>query len=878
MGRSVCACYTFQHVMAFAAGTRLGSYEIVAPLGAGGMGVVYKALDVKLNRSVALKFLPPEDSTNEKDKERLLKEARAASALDHPNIGVIYGIEESVDGQLFIVMAYYDGETLQHKIRRGALTLAQTLEFAIQMAQGLAVAHAKGIVHRDVKPANVMVTTEGVVKVLDFGLASVASRASTTRSESISGTAQYMSPEQALGSKLDPRSDIFSFGLVLSEMATGCLPFAGDSIPTILFAIVNGAPSGVAQAPEDLQPIIYKALAKDPAKRYQSLTETIGDLKELQSAPASVTRSANIPVMRSLVADASGSGFIPAVGRNGAIRRRAGMISLAVPIVLGILFSIPATRSRLLHLGSPPAVHIAVLPFTAIGKDGTDEALSDGLMEALTGKLSNLESANGSLWVVPSAELRRRKVNDATAAHREFGVNMVITGTVQKSGKYVRLTLNLIDATDVRQLGSASVEDPAGDYLALQDQAVARLAKLLNVSVRSGNAGGKGAEGAPAAYESYLKGIGFLRRYDKPGNLDAAIAAFEEASANDPKSALALAGLGEAYWTKYILDKDPRWIDVAIDYCRTASALNDQLAPVFITLGRIHDLTGKPALALQEFQRALDTDSRNAEAYIAQAAALEHMGRLKDAESAFSRAAALRPDYWDGYNKLGLFYYRQRRFEDAVRQFRRAIELTPDNGSAYVNLGAAYDGLAKPDLAVEAYRKSIELNPTYAAYANLGAIYAAKLDWAAAVQARQKALQLNEKDYRVWVNLANSYRQLHEEAKARAAYDRALTLATQAVKLSPLSTEAQTGLATIYSSLGMREKALDAIRTSLALSPDDSSVLQRVAIASERLGDRDQALQLIGKYFEHGGSLERVRRDPDLQSLITDSRFRFPGK
>ncbi len=861
--------------MAFEAGTQLGSYEIIAPLGAGGMGVVYKALDKRLNRPVALKFLPHDANVNQRDNDRLLKEARAASALDHPNIGTIHGIEQTPDGHLFIVMAFYDGETLQRKIRRGALPYDIALDYAIQMAQGLAAAHEKGIVHRDIKPGNVIVTSEGAVKVLDFGLALVSSLSSRTQSESISGTAQYMSPEQALGEKLDTRSDIFSFGLVLNEMLTGKQTFQGENIPAVLFAIVSKPPDGVALAPPELQPLIYRALAKDPAKRYQSMNDVLAELRPLKVVPNTITRSTNNRALQALVAGASGSAVLP---RPASWNRHIGIGALGVAGLAGLLLSIPASREYLLNLGSPPPAHIAVLPIATVGKQQVEDALADGLLESLTGRLSNLESANGSLWIVPASEMRRRKINDATAARREFGANIVISGSLEKDGKTVRLMLNIIDAVNIRQLGAAIVEDPGGDLIALQDMSVARLAKLLRVTVRASGSNRADRTSTPAAYETYLKGVGFLRRYDKPGNLDAAIAAFEQAMAADTKDALALAGLGEAYWTKYTFDKDNRWVELAARYCRQATVLDDKLAPVHITLGRIHDLGGKPELALREFQQALDIDSRNAEAYVAQALTYEHMGRVKEAEADLQRAAALRPDYWDGYNKLGTFYLRQRRYAEALATMQHAIALTPDNSTAYINLGVIYYRMGKQVEAAEAYRKSITLSPNYGAYANLANIYSEKKDWAAAAEAQEKALQLNGNDFRVWLNLAQNYKYLGNLAKTRAAYEKAQILAERNAKLNPRDSDAQSGLAIIYLNLGQLEKARDAERTAIALSPNDPAVLMRAAITFENIGDRSEAMRLARKYLELGGALDTLKRSGDGAKILADPRFKMPDR
>src|SRR5271169_4985341 len=264
------------------AGDVVGNYKILGLAGAGGMGVVYRALDVKLERTVALKFLPEHIVSSDEDKERFLREARTASSLDHPNIGVIHGLEETGDGRSFIVMAYYAGETLVRKMRRGPLLMAEAVDIAIQIGEGLGAAHVGAVVHRDIKPSNVILTQSGVAKIVDFGLARLASTGST-QSVSTAGTIGYMSPEQTVGKFVDQRTDIWSLGIVLVEMVTGKNPFSRETPATTIYAILNDPPLPMDEIPLDLLRVIYRALSKEPATRYQSCREMVADLKEVRS-------------------------------------------------------------------------------------------------------------------------------------------------------------------------------------------------------------------------------------------------------------------------------------------------------------------------------------------------------------------------------------------------------------------------------------------------------------------------------------------------------------------------------------------------------------------------------------------------------------------
>ncbi|HEU5458675.1 MAG TPA: serine/threonine-protein kinase, partial [Terracidiphilus sp.] len=264
-----------------------GNYRILAEAGSGGMGVVYRALDLRLNRTVALKFLPPELDTGDKDKERFLREARTASSLDHPNIGVIHGIEETEDGVTFIVMAFYEGSTLAQRIQQGPLPVHYAIGLASQVATGLAEAHSRGIVHRDIKPSNVILTASGLAKIVDFGLARIVSEHSASKtSTGITGTFRYMSPEQSMGERVDRRSDIWSLGVVFAEMLNRHSPFPAETIPAMLLAILNEPPVGIEAVHPALQPVLYRALAKEPDRRYGSCEELLGDLdKAAQQIP-----------------------------------------------------------------------------------------------------------------------------------------------------------------------------------------------------------------------------------------------------------------------------------------------------------------------------------------------------------------------------------------------------------------------------------------------------------------------------------------------------------------------------------------------------------------------------------------------------------------
>jgi eukaryotic-like serine/threonine-protein kinase len=855
------------------------NYEILGLAGAGGMGVVYRARDLRLQRVVALKFLPSEVIASERDKQRFLNEARTASALDHPNIGVIHGVEETADGRSFIVMAFYEGESLEQRIRRvGILPPAEAVDIATQMACGLAEAHAHGIIHRDIKPSNVMITPNGVAKIVDFGLARITEQTITGGSIGPIGTVDYMSPEQALGETIDQRTDLWSLGVVLVEMVTGQNPFHRERASATIFAVINAAPRRMDGVPVELQELIYRALSKDAATRQQNAAEFLTELDAVaplvREASAAPSKRGSRPssALRRSIERASISTWQPVTPSKPWWRTWWAGLGAVILVLLAVL-AIRPLRERLQSpfAAAPEEMHVAVLPFANLGNDLNNEALADGLMESLAGELSNLKVGDKSLWVVPTSEVRRLKVTDPTAALNQLGATVVLKGSVARDGQDVRLNVNVIDTKNMRQIGSANVDDPSGNFGALQNEAVAQLARLMNLNVSTEMLRNTGGSVAPAAYEQYLSANGYMQRYDKPGNLDLAIQALKMAVKEDPRFALAYSQLGEAYRLRYLRDQNPVWLKEAEANCLKAVELDDQLPPVYVTLGNIHIKTGRYDLATQEFQRALGLDPRDSQAMEGLARSYENAGRIPDAETSFKKAADLRPDSWDGYEELGLFYNRQAKYPEAIAAYKRALEITPDNAQVYLNLGGAYLESGDPKLlpdAEAALKKSLAINPDYAVYANLGSLYSQEKKWAEAADMTEKALALNSNDYLVWDNLTQYYKWLDQKDKVAQVRARMLPMVETKVAAEPRDAMAQAVLANIYAEMGMKDRASARIRTAEGLSPDDPQVLQELADAAEKLGDRKVALGYIDRALRKGDTMDSLATDPDLQELV----------
>jgi len=858
------------------------NYEILGIVGAGGMGVVYRSRDRRLERIVALKFLPPEMDRNEREREYFLLEARTASSLDHPNIGVIHGIEETADGRSFIVMAFYEGKSLEQQMRDGPLATGEIVNIACQIAQGLSAAHARKIVHRDIKPSNVMITPSGAIKIVDFGLARVLT-AETATVTGITGTVKYMSPEQALGHRVDQRTDIWSLGVVLAEMLTGANPFERKTVSAILVAVLNEAPHPMDGVPVDLQRIVYRALSKHAETRYQDCSEMLADLEavrtSLSGAPVSKRESskgrstARSGDIRKYVEEASTSAW----RRAEKPQKRWLPWALAgggLALVGCLFFFVPALRQWVQIAGiSASEKHIAVLPFNNTGNNPEDAELVDGLVDSLAGRLSNLDVDNKALWVIPTSEIRRLKVTDPATALKDFGATYVVSGSVLRNGKDVNLSMSLIDTRNLRLIGSASVEDQGGDLATLQDQAVAKLAKLMNLAVSAGTMKNAGGTAAPAAYEDYLTAVGYMQRYDKPGNLDRAVASLQNAIGTDPNFALGKAQLGEAYRLKYVADQNPRWLTEAEANAGKAVELDSQIPAAYVTLGRVHDATGKHDLALQEFQQALHLDPLNSPALSGLARSYRRSGRIADAEAAYQRAIALRSNDWDAYNNYGQFSQSQGKYAQAITQYQKALQLTPDNAQVLANLGGAYVAAGDTkqySLAEQSLQRSIAIAPSYEAYANLGFLYMTESRFQESADASEKALSLNDKNYEVWSNLLICDDWLKLPEKSAQVRRHLIVQLEQAVRLDPHDANAHAILAMVYAAEHEKEKSISNIQTVLALTPNDPNNLLSVADAYELLGDRRQAVLYVQKTLKAGLPLNQLQSDPEIQGALPD--------
>jgi serine/threonine-protein kinase len=685
----------------------ISHYRIIEKLGAGGMGVVYKAEDTRLQRLVALKFLPDNLAQNSLALERFRREARAASTLNHPGICTIYDIAEQ-DGRAFIAMEFIDGETLRSHIEDKALPLEEVLKLGIQIADALDAAHAEGIIHRDIKPANIFVSKRGQAKVLDFGLAKLVPKGvagpdadSNLKVEDsasivgiISGTPSYMSPEQVRGDYLDPRSDIFSLGLLLYEMATGRQAFGGGTGGMIIEAVLTQSPVSAQsinpQIPPGLEDIINKALHKNREQRYQLAAELRADLEQLE---------------RSV-----GTGRVAEEGRAGSARpstssrlqtkeRRAGK-SAAQPGIPR-----PERVSKIID-------SLAVLPFENASRDPEHEYLSDGI----AGSLINILATIPKLRVMAQSTVNRYKGRsiDPQAVGRELLVRAVLTGRIMQSGESLRIGAELVDVATGSRLWGAQYDRKPGDIFAVQDEISQEIAEKLRLKLTRAEKKRliKRQTDDAEAYRLYLKGRHHWNRWTEDGFYKA-IEFFEQAVEKDPGYALAHAGLADSYvllgWNGYLPPKDafPKGKTAAMRALRLDTDLGEAHTPLAAVLW-LHDWQWPEAQT--EFQRSLALNPAYPTANHWYAEYLMTMGRHAEAITRMKKSQELDPLSLIISVAIGWTWYMARRYEDAVMQLRRTIELEPNYPLTYWILGLLFRKMGRYEQAIAEGEKGVKLS------------------------------------------------------------------------------------------------------------------------------------------------------------------------
>src|SRR5262245_26817029 len=759
-------------------GTKVGRYEVRSKIGTGGMGEVYLAEDTQLHRRVALKVLPADVAAKQDRMRRFKQEAMAAAALNHPNIAHIYEIGES-DHINFIAMEFVDGQTLRHKIYRERTELRKLLRFLQHAAEGLARAHAAGVVHRDLKPDNIMVTRDGHAKLLDFGLAKLISgqKLSSSSSEmatailpqrsepgTVLGTVGYMSPEQAQGDNevVDQRSDVFSFGCILFEAVTGQRPFDGkDAIDSLNKIIREPAPSILefnADAPNDLQRIVRRCLAKDPDERYQTIKDVAIELKEVRrELAAAATLDTTVPPARRSAATVTEGSALTGQGANAITESVApsfSHVSSAQFIASGLqrhklalaifgLLTLVAVASLILWMRWPvreaPIESIAVLPFENQGNNPETEYISDGITVSINNSLTRLPQ----LKVIPNsiASHYKGKTIDLRKIGDELDVNAVLTGKVVQIGDDLTISVELDDVRYGKQLWGEQYSRKLSDLLAVQTDISNEISQRLRSQLTGEQKQQlvKGSTQNPEAYQLYLKGNFYVSKYTKEGMLKG-IDYFNQAIALDGNYALAHTGLSYCYWNA------TGW------YMSSAEA------------------TPKAKAAAQ---RALAIDDSLSDAHLALAAVAHWYERdFANAEKEYRRAVELNPNDLRPHGFYAWFLATQGRPNEAITEAQKTVQIDPVSQEAYAFLGLTYYLVGQYDRAARELRNGIEISPDFWMLRDyLGRTYEAQGKWTEAIAEFQRAVELERENGENLSNLAHAYAASGKRAEAQKILD-----------------------------------------------------------------------------------------------------------
>ncbi|MDH3215164.1 MAG: protein kinase [Candidatus Krumholzibacteria bacterium] len=842
-------------------GKTISHYRITDRLGVGAMGVVYKAEDTRLGRPVALKFLPEDRIRDDTAQKRFLREAQASASIDHPNVCHVYEIEESPEGETFIVMAYCDGQTVRERIDSEQIPVVDALDIAAGVANGLAHAHARKIVHRDLKPGNLMLTADGTVKIVDFGIAMLTDRTRLTRSGMTLGTLIYMSPEQAYGKEVDARSDIFSLGVVLYELLAGSPPFSHKSEAAVLRMITDEPHAPIrelrAATPEAVEKIIDRALAKDPADRYQSADELRDDLYTVlrEIAPERVIPHPS-PTPLSL--------------KYILRRHRKPLLAAAVAVTLlavGIWQRDPILEW--LGIGGPVRLQsIAVVPMTDGGPE--QQVLVAGFARDVTDRIRRLTYNDRSLWAVPADQIWRHGVKTPEDAPGLVAATRAVTVRALPLSDKTAIELERYD------VGSSPVS--IGKIRLAIDEELdsgsidSDLASLLSIEYGEVRAAGYTKNGY--AYRAYLTGQGHLASQSPA--VDAAIAALEEAVTNDSSFARAHATLGEAYRLKSAELPGGDWTEKARRACESALQAHPDEPDVHVTMGRLQFAQQDATAAIASFEAALEVDGRHPEALNQLGYVYAQTGEANSAEAIYTRATESNPANITAHEVLAFFYYSQTRYQEAIAQWLPIAERAPDYGQTYNYLGACYFSLSCWDQATAMFEKSFNLGRNYLACANLGLLYylqqrftdaAGMYEWMSESVPGWYLASGNLADAKYWIP--------GERERAIELYKDAAKLAEADRAKKPDDAHLLTMLAGYYAMIDKPDTASTLLDRALAVMPDDALTQYQAAVVSEVLGEREKALIHLGRCVDLDYSLRQIESERFLADLREDPRYQL---
>jgi serine/threonine protein kinase len=889
-------------------GSSVSHYKILEKLGEGGMGVVYKAQDTKLNRAVALKFLPPHSKISEQDRARFIQEAQAAAGLNHPNICVIYAIEEENEQQ-FIVMECVEGVTLREKIAQGALPVRQSVDYALQIGEALQEAHSKGIVHRDIKADNIMVNSKNQIKVMDFGLAKPKGAAKLTRTSSTVGTLSYMPPEQIQGTVVDARSDIFSFGVLFYEMLTAHFPFRGEHEPAMMYSILNENPESLqkylSDASPEIQNIIDKALEKDPEVRYQTSQDVVVDLRRMQRKSGRVVRPVEEEAENSQrTREPSGPS---SSGRLSAIRSREEesvlspvksyrLLIWGVGALIGIIGLVGV---YLIFWRGTSTVSdmksIAVLPFENLSADKNNAYFVDGIQDEIQTNLSKFHDLK--VIARSSSEKYGNRPSDLHTIGSQLGVATVLEGSIQRAGDQVHINVQLIEVQNQSQIWAQSYNRDVKDAFAVETEVAETIASALKAQLLPEEKAL--VKNIPThnlqAYDFYLKAGYSLDQFGEgeggPGPILEAERLSAQAVALDPTFALAWARLSYAhayeYW--FQVNHTPEQVDSARIFAQKALDLQPDLPEGHLAMGYVYYWGHRDyAPALTEFKLAESALPNNADIAAAIAFIHRRRGEWQDGLDGLARATLLDPRNAEWFQEKGITLACLGRYDEAVAFAEQAASVRPDLQYA-ISEKAGYlvqEGKIKEAHGVAALITNSSLAFTYAPSSPTFSLAMYSRDFNAA-----QSFLLNAPAWIVKADFVVSRSILVGEVfdargdstAARRSYTMAVHELESLEKSKPDDPDVASALGLAYAGLGRSAEALREGQRGIDLMPvskdafDGPHYLIQLAQINARIGRSGEAVEILKKVLSMVSgdfiSPAALRLDPVWNPIRRDPRF-----
>ncbi len=757
-------------------GKTISHYNIIEQLGAGGMGVVYKAEDTKLKRTVAIKFLPPELTRNDEAKNRFIHEAQAASALEHHNICNIHEIDQTEDDQLFVVMACYEGETLKEKIERAPLKIDEAVDIAIQISHGLTKAHEKGIIHRDIKPSNIFITTDGIVKIIDFGLAKLTGKTVLTKEGTTFGTVNYMSPEQTRGEEIDNRTDIWSLGIVLYEMIIGQAPFKGEYEQAVMYSIVNEEPEPITGlrtgVPMNLEHVVDKALSKNPNERYQHADELSADLKKLH---------------RELEISKKAPSTSVEIQQTSKSRLKRVIMYTGIPIILfALIMTIYFLSDRIFE----PKEHeadtisqrewensIAVLPFADLSPGKDQEYFCDGMTEQIITNLSKIKR----LKVIARTSVMTYKNTSKQIPEigRELKVNNILEGSIRKYGNSIRVTAQLINTKDGSHLWADDFDRELEHIFEVQDDVSQAIASnlLSTLSIQEIAEMNTDRPNNIENYDRYMQAKGFHRKFletQNPDYLHDAILLLKQILKLEPDYLSANVELADVYNTYFnelaeTKQEKSSYLQLQKKHYKIAHNLNPnsfdvQYLKIFISVAE-EGLEYFSENRLKKFTDYIKIDPNRASAYFYIGYWLNGYGLVHQALLYLNKAVELNPLFTWNLSNRGWAYFLIGEFEKAELDYKKALEIEPhdyNNLGRYLNYLLAFGRIDEAEKLIFHWQ---DKNPKDNKLKQLRAfLYAVRDDKENALTAFNKTAF--KKKYDEFFNLAILYLLVNDQEKA----------------------------------------------------------------------------------------------------------------